>query len=229
MAVTPLSQSLARRLGVQREQTPAGPPPRLASSGFARSSPNSGTGGLHSPLPRHPPGLDDVDDPHLVGPPARIALHAQVLPGEQVRMLDGALLGDLDDLPTYLNVAIRVVGIEDRESDAGIATHVLVLHPPARRVDADVPSVEIEPDRRHLRAAVRHHGGEIGERLPRGDEIEELGRYRASCGDVLGRVATVRPRSVDAVMAEAGTAGSEESEQRDRKDGVTNHSAFACF
>ena len=87
----------------------------------------------------------------------------------------------------------------------------------------------VAPAGRHLRAAVRHHGGEIGERLLRRDEIEELGRYRASCGDVLGRVATARPRSVDAVMAEAGTAGSEESEQRDRKDGVTNHSAFACF
>jgi len=73
--------------------------------------------------------------------------------------------------------------------------------------DADVLAVEVEPDGSHLRTAVRHHGGKIGECLLRGDEIEELGRDRASGRDVLGRVGTARPCSLDAVMAEAGTAG----------------------
>lgn len=45
-----------------------------------------------------------------------------------------------------------------------------------------------------------------------GDEIEELGRDRASGGDVLGRVATIRPGSLATVMAEAGAAVSEKSE-----------------
>src|SRR5205809_5728596 len=106
------------------------------------------------PCPATRLGLDHVHDPHLVGPPARIALHAQVLSGEQVRVLDRAVLGDLNDPPSYLKVAVRVVGIEDREGDAGIAAHVLVLHPPARRVDAEVPAVEVEPDPRHPRTRV---------------------------------------------------------------------------
>src|SRR5439155_12492171 len=188
------------------------------------------------PLPRHPSGLDHVHDPHLVGPPIRVALDAQVLPGEQVRMLDRAVLGDLNDPPSYLKVAILVVGIEDREGDTGISAHVLVLHPPARRVNANVLAVEVEPDGCDLWASVRHHGGKIDECLPRGDEIEELGRDRASGRDVLRRVGTARPCSLNAVIAEAGTAGSEESEQRGRKDRLTNrsggagsHSAFACF
>jgi hypothetical protein len=62
-------------------------------------------------------------------------------------------------------------------------------------------SQEVEPDGCHLWAAVRHDGGEIGECLLRGDEIEELGRDSASGGDVLGRMATTRGCSLDYVMA----------------------------
>src|SRR5207247_9242378 len=80
-------------------------------------------------------------------------------------------------------VTVGVVGVEDREGDAGIPPHVLVLDSSARRVDANVLAVEVEPDGGYLRTAVRHDGGEIGECLLRGNEIEELGRDGASAAD----------------------------------------------
>src|SRR6266403_1496222 len=165
-----------------------------------------------STLPRHPPWFDHVHDPHCVGSGTAVDLHASVLPRERVDVLDRTGLGDLDHASPDRQVTVGVVGVEDREGDAGIAPHVLVLDASARRVDANVLAVEVEPDGGYLRTAVRHDGGEIGECFLRGNEIEELGRDGASGGDVLGRMATTRGCSLDTVMAEAGTSASEEAE-----------------
>src|SRR5882724_4946855 len=167
---------------------------------------------LRSTLPRHPPWFDHVHDPHFVGSGTAVDIHASVLPRERVDVLDRAGLGDLDHATPDRQVTVGVVGVEDREGDAGIAPHVLVLDASARRVDANVLAVEVEPDGGYLRTAVRHDGGEIGECLLRGNEIEELGRDGASGGDVLGRMATTRGCSLDTVMAEARTSASEEAE-----------------
>src|SRR5437762_7367251 len=92
------------------------------------------------PCPATRLGLNHVHDPHLVWPPARIALRAQVLLGEQVRVLDRAVLGDLNDSPSYLKVAVRVVGIQGRGVDAGIAARVAGLHPAAGPRGGVVPA-----------------------------------------------------------------------------------------
>jgi hypothetical protein len=49
---------------------------------------------------------------------------------------------------------------------------LLRLHPALRGVHANGAVLEIEPHRRHLRRAVRHGGGEIGERLLLLHEVE---------------------------------------------------------
>ena len=68
----------------------------------------------------------------------------------------------LHDFAANLHIAIGVGVIYDHQGNAGIATHVSVLGAAAGRVDADIGSVEIEPEGRGLRAAIGHEGAEDG-------------------------------------------------------------------
>jgi len=65
-----------------------------------------------------------------------------------------AVLSNLSDLTANGHVPVRVIWIENGNRDAFIASHVLVLDPVFRGVDPDERSVEIDSNRRHLRAAV---------------------------------------------------------------------------
>src|SRR5207249_8767413 len=112
---------------------------------------------------------------HLARPAVRVLVLAQVLPRERVDVVVGALLAHLDDPPADLDVAVRVLGVLDRERDARVPLEVLVLDASARRAEAHVRAVVVHPHRRHLRRAVRAHGGDVGERLLREEVAVLLG------------------------------------------------------
>src|SRR5207249_2628782 len=87
-----------------------------------------------SSLPRHPPRLDDVHYPYFTRAAAAVGLHAPVLLRERVDVVRCPVLRNLDDPTPDRQVTVRVVGVEDRQGDPGIAPHVLVLDPSARRI-----------------------------------------------------------------------------------------------
>ena len=67
---------------------------------------------LRSTLPRHPPWVDHVHNPHFVGSGTAVDVHASVLPRERVDVLDRTGLGDLSrsPLPTAsARIAVRTV------------------------------------------------------------------------------------------------------------------------
>src|SRR6266576_3765676 len=101
-------------------------------------------------------GQDLHHHAHLARPAVRVLVLAQVLPRERVDVVVGALLAHLDDPPADLDVAVRVLGVLDRERDARVPLEVLVLDASARR-------------------AVRAHGGDVGERLLREEVAVLLG------------------------------------------------------
>ena len=68
----------------------------------------------------------------------------------------GALLGDFDHLAAYLQIAIRIVGIANRQRNAGIAAHIAILLAALRGIDNDMSAVVFTPHRRYLRTAIRH-------------------------------------------------------------------------
>src|SRR2546423_15053286 len=120
-------------------------------------------------------GQDLHHHAHLARPAVRVLVLAQVLPRERVDVVLGALLAHLDNPPADLDVAVRVLGVLDRERDARVPLEVLVLDAPARRAEAHVRAVIVHPHRRHLRRAVRAHGGDVGERLLREEVAVLLG------------------------------------------------------
>ena len=66
--------------------------------------------------------------------------------------------------PPDLQVAVRVGGIDDRERDAGITLHVLVLLAGLDLTEQDVAVVGPEPDRVVLWLAVRTNRGDMSQR-----------------------------------------------------------------
>ena len=75
----------------------------------------------------------------------------------------GAVLGDLLDFALNRQIAIGVFWVLDRQRDLFVAPHVFVLEPAFCRIDPEMRAVVAEPHRCHLRAAVRHQGGEMSE------------------------------------------------------------------
>src|SRR5206468_4650203 len=100
---------------------------------------------------------DLVDYTHLARLPERILVFAQILLRHAVDVLVGALLGDFADASADLQVAVRVVGIHDRERDASAQLHVLVLPPAAGAVHDHAPAIVVYPYWRHLRRSIGHH------------------------------------------------------------------------
>ena len=85
-----------------------------------------------------------------------ILVLAEVLLRQRVDMRVGALLGHARDLAAHLEVAVRVFGVHDRQRDRRALLHVALLHAALRGVHANDAAGVVEPDRRHLRRAVRH-------------------------------------------------------------------------
>src|SRR5438128_1653971 len=141
---------------------------------------DAGNGGARSSHALDLLGKNLDDDTHLAGPAVRIAVLAQVLLGERVDVLIGALLRHLDDAPPDLEVAVGVVRVLHRKRDLRIPLKVLVLHPPPGSVEADVLPVVVHPDRGHLRRPVPADGRDVGERLFREQVTAVLGNRRHS-------------------------------------------------
>src|SRR5437867_981922 len=104
---------------------------------------DAGTGGARSSHALDLLGKNLDDDTDLAGPTLRIAVLAQVLLGERVDVIVGALLRHLDDPSPDLEVAVGVVRILHRRRDLRIARKVLVLHPPPGSVEPDVRAIVI--------------------------------------------------------------------------------------
>src|SRR4051812_45563224 len=102
---------------------------------------------------------------------AGVRVLAEVFLGQRVDVIVGALLRHSRHAPADLQVAVRILRVLDRDGHARIALEVLVLHAPARGVEADVGAVEVDPHRRHLRRAVGADGGDVSERLLALEEI----------------------------------------------------------
>jgi len=66
-------------------------------------------------------------------------------------MLRGAVFGDAPDPTANLHVAVRIVGIDDRQRHSRAGFKGARLDPPARGVHSNDAVGVIEPDRRHLR------------------------------------------------------------------------------
>src|SRR5215469_1590256 len=103
------------------------------------------------------------EHPLLTGTSKRILVLVEILFGHLVDVLLGAVLRDLGDPSPDLQVAIWIIGIDERDGNAGIVADVLVLLAAERGVDNHLSVFEIDPDRRGLRAAVGHEGGEAAE------------------------------------------------------------------
>ena len=57
----------------------------------------------------------------------RVFVHAQVFFGQLVDVGIGALFGDFDYAAADFKIAVRIVGINDGQGDAGIAAHIAIL------------------------------------------------------------------------------------------------------
>ena len=83
-----------------------------------------------------------------------------------------ALLHALSDAAAYLDVAVGVVGVHDRQRDRRPRSQGARLDPALGRVHADHPVGVIEPYRGHLGRSVHHDRGQIGESLLLLQQIE---------------------------------------------------------
>ena len=97
---------------------------------------------------------DLVNHADLAGTAKRVTIFAQIFLRHRVDARIRTVLSNLRDLTAYSHVPVRVIWIENGNRDAFIAPHVLVLDPVLRGIDPDKRSVEIDPNRRHLRGAV---------------------------------------------------------------------------
>src|SRR6266542_5581586 len=82
--------------------------------------------------------LDFIDHPYLAWLPVRVLIHAPIFFGQAIDMSIGPLFGDFDHTAPYLQIAIGVVRILDRQSYPWIAPHITILHSSLCRVDPDV-------------------------------------------------------------------------------------------
>ena len=75
-----------------------------------------------------------------------------------------ALFGHVPDPAADLDVAIGIVGVEDRKRHRRAFLHIACLHPTFRGIDPDLPVRVVEPYGGHLRRPVRHDRRQMGER-----------------------------------------------------------------
>src|SRR4029077_15806392 len=107
-------------------------------------------------------GFDLVEDADFAGLAVRILIDAKVLLGELVDAVVGAIFGDFRDAAADFQIAIRIIRIDDGEGDTRIAADVLILLAAPGRVEDDMLTIEVDPDRSDLRPAVGHESGEVG-------------------------------------------------------------------
>src|SRR5262245_3821986 len=105
------------------------------------------------------------DQAHFARLTIRIHVLVEVLLRHLVDVRVGALVGDADHPSLNRHVAVRVVGIRNRQRDARIALEVVRLHAPLRRVHDEVGAVGIDPHGRHLWTAIGIERRQVGERL----------------------------------------------------------------
>src|SRR5260370_3049268 len=105
----------------------------------------------------------------------------QVLLGQAIDMRACLLLILADHAPADSDVAIRILGIEDRKCDLRAGLHGARLHPSACSVDADFSVRVVEPYWRDLRGSVGHHGCDAGEGLFLSQEVEKFFRDCLRC------------------------------------------------
>src|SRR5689334_22677652 len=86
----------------------------------------------------------------------RILVFAEILFSHFVDVGVGALFGDLDHASANFHVAVRIIGINDCESNAGVATQITVFLPSFSGIDDDMLPVPVAPDWCYLRTSVRH-------------------------------------------------------------------------
>src|SRR5205807_6527754 len=72
-------------------------------------------------------GLDFVEDADFAGLAVGIFVHAEILLGQLVDAVVGAIFRDLDDAATNFHKAVGIFGIVVREGHTGIAADVAVL------------------------------------------------------------------------------------------------------
>src|SRR5579862_2845774 len=99
---------------------------------------------------------DLVNDPLLAGLGEGVFVLVQIFLGHLIDMLGGAILRRLADLAANFQEAIGIVGIDERDRDARVALHVLVLQSADSGVHPNFAVLKIDPDGISLRAAVRH-------------------------------------------------------------------------
>src|SRR2546423_8002932 len=99
-------------------------------------------------------GLDLVDYPRFVSLAVRIFIDAQIFFRQFVDVGIGAFFGDFDYAAADFKIAVRIVGINDGQRDAGIAAHVAVLLAAFGGIENNIVTVQIHPYRRDLRAAI---------------------------------------------------------------------------
>src|SRR5205814_10337638 len=105
---------------------------------------------------------DYLSHPHFHSFPTRrssdlwILVLAEIFLGERVDVLVGAFFDAAFHRTADLDVAVRVVGIEDRQRNRRALAQIARLDPALGGVHADHAAGVVEPDRRHLRRAVLH-------------------------------------------------------------------------
>ncbi len=96
-----------------------------------------------------------------------IFLFPQIFLSQKVDVAVGPLLRYLFHFAAHGEVAIRVIGICDRNGHFSVAPHIFVFDAPLSRVDSDMLSIVVAPDGRHVGATIRHQSPKMGEGSPR--------------------------------------------------------------
>src|SRR5207249_1471460 len=100
--------------------------------------------------------LDLVHHAHFIGLSIRIFIDAMVFFGQLINVGVSAFFGDFDYSAADFEIAIRIIGINNRESYARIAANVAIFLTSFGGVENDVLAVEVAPYWGYLRAAVGH-------------------------------------------------------------------------
>lgn len=107
--------------------------------------------------------FDLIKNTHLTGAGEGIFVDAEIFLRHFVDVRGGAFFGNLLHGAANLKVAVGIVGVQNGERDMGTLVHVGVFAAAFGRVHQDVGSIEIAPDRCHLRSAVGHKRCQAGE------------------------------------------------------------------
>src|SRR5487761_80375 len=143
-----------------------------------------------------------VKNAHFARLPERIDGLAEIFLRKLVDVFIGAAFGNLDDAAANLEIAVRILRVLNREGDARVAAHILVLHAAEGGIEYDVLAVEVHPYGSYLWTAIGHNRGQIR-------ECRLLQQVRVFLRDVFGHgnlLGTVPASTVTEFRAAPGTA-----------------------